>query len=114
MPLATQPAWLVNQPNVRTAQFRESGVNTMQAFGRAQGQADATVDAVSVEGELDTGRYGDMLQARSLVGLRGAGYQHDGLWYVKEVKHELKPGAYKQGFTLKREGLGSTTPVVMT
>ena len=112
-PLATQPAWLVNQPNVRSTQFRESGLNTMQAFGRAQGQTDAASDAVSVEGELDTGRYGDMLNARSLVGVRGAGYQHDGFWYVKEVKHELKPGSYKQGFTLTREGHGSTTPVVV-
>jgi hypothetical protein len=111
-PLATQPAMLVNQPNVRQAQFRESGPNAIGAFARAQGQTEKTSDAVSVEGELDTGTYGDMLQARALVGVRGAGYQHDGLWYVKEVKHDLKPGSYKQGFTLTREGHGSTTPVV--
>jgi hypothetical protein len=112
-PLVSQPSWLVNQPNVRSAQFRETGLSTMQAYGRAQGQTDETSDSVSVEGELDTGAYGDMLQARSIVGLRGAGYQHDGLWYVKEVKHELKPGSYKQGFTLTREGHGSVTPVVI-
>lgn len=114
VPLATQPAWLVNQPNVRQTQLRESGLNVMQSFGRAQGQTDAASDsAVQVEGQLDTGRYGDMLQPRALVGVRGAGYQHDGFWYVKEVKHELKPGSYKQGFTLTREGHGSTTPVVV-
>lgn len=112
-PLATMPAWLVNQPNVRETQMRESGLNTIQAFGRAQGRTDAASDAVTVEGELDTGRYGDMLNPRALVGVRGAGYQHDGFWYVKEVKHQLKPGAYKQGFTLTREGHGSTTPVVV-
>lgn len=112
-PLSLEPAALVNQPNVRTAQFRESGLDTMQAFGRAQGQTDAAGDSVSVEGELDTGAYGDMLQARSLVGLRGAGFQHDGFWYVKEVKHDLKPGSYKQAFTLTRDGHGSTTPVVI-
>jgi hypothetical protein len=111
-PLATQPALLGNQPNVRETQFPASGTSAIQAFGRAQGQTEASSDAVSVEGELDTGVYGDMLQARALVGVRGAGYQHDGFWYVKEVKHDLKPGSYKQGFTLTREGHGSTTPVV--
>ena len=68
---------------------------------------------MTVDGELDVGRYGDVLSARALVGVRGAGYQHDGFWYVKRVSHEIKPGAYKQSFTLAREGHGSTTPVVL-
>jgi hypothetical protein len=111
-PLATQPAWLVNQPNVRTSQFRDSGLNVAQAYARAQGTVEAASDAVTVDGELDVGRYGDVLTARSLVGVRGAGYQHDGFWYVKQVSHEITPGAYKQSFSLTREGHGSTTPVV--
>jgi hypothetical protein len=112
-PLATQPAWLVNQPNVRTTQLRDSGLNTAQAYARAQGTVEEASDAVTVDGELDVGRYGDVLTARSLIGVRGAGYQHDGFWYVKRVTHEIKPGAYKQSFSLGREGLGSTTPVVI-
>jgi hypothetical protein len=113
-PLATQPAWLVNQPNVRSTEFRESGLSAIQAYARAQGTTEAAADAVTVDGELDAGRYGDILQARSLVGVRGAGYQHDGFWYVKRVSHEIKPGSYKQSFSLSREGHGSTTPVVRT
>lgn len=112
-PLAAMPAILVNQPNVRTSRFNSAGLNTMQAFARAQGQTDASTDeVVTVTGELDAPRYGDLLQARGIVGLRGAGYSYDGWYYVKSVTHSLKPGEYKQRFTITREGLGSTTPVV--
>lgn len=113
VPLSTQPAWLVNQPNVRTTQFRASGLNAMQAMGRAQGRTDASSDALTADGDLDALRYGDLLQARGLVGLRGAGYNHDGLFYVKRVSHSLSPGQYRQRFTLTRDGLGSTVPVVV-
>jgi hypothetical protein len=112
-PLAALPAWLTSLPNTRTRQFRESGVNVAQAFGRAQGTTDEAGDAVTVDGELDAARYGDMLQARALVGVRGAGWQHDGFWYVKKVGHEIRLGSYKQSFSLAREGVGSTTPVVV-
>jgi hypothetical protein len=112
-PLAAMPAILVNQPNVRTTRFDGSGLNTMQAFARAQGMTDASTDHVlTVTGELDAVRYGDTLKARGLVGLRGAGYSHDGLYYVKNVTHVLQRGDYKQRFTLTREGFGSTTPIV--
>ncbi|HEX9990092.1 MAG TPA: hypothetical protein VGE45_16665 [Chloroflexia bacterium] len=112
-PLAAFPAWLVNQANARRVQFRESGVNTAQAFGRAQGITDASIDAVVAEGDLDATRYGNLLQPRGLVGVRGAGYLHDGFWYVKSVTHTIRKGQYKQHFTLSREGLGSTVPMVI-
>lgn len=111
-PLASQPAWLVNQPNVRTKQFRNSGLNVLQAYGKAQAETDKSMDVLTVTGELDSLRYGDILQARKLVGLRGAGYSHDGLYYVKSVTHKIKHRDYKQSFTLTREGLGSLTPTV--
>jgi hypothetical protein len=47
-----------------------------------------------------------------LVALRGAGYGHDGLYYVGSVVHQLSRESYRQQFTLTREGLGSTLPVV--
>jgi hypothetical protein len=47
-----------------------------------------------------------------VVGLRGAGSQHDGLYYVKRVTHTIQRGEYTQAFTLTREGLGATTAVV--
>lgn len=111
-PLASQPAWLVHQPNVRRRRFRGAGLNAIQALGRAQGRTDASIDGVTADGEVDTLRYGSVLQARALVGLRGAGYSYDGFWYVKRVTHTIRRGAYAQRFSLAREGTGSTTPVV--
>ena len=69
-------------------------------------------DAVTATGSLDVLRYGQVLNARSLVGLRGAGTAFDGLWYVTSVTHELKRGEYKEQFTLSRNGLVSTLPSV--
>ncbi|HVB97246.1 MAG TPA: hypothetical protein VNG11_05905 [Chloroflexota bacterium] len=112
-PLAAFPAWLVNQPNVRRTQFREGGLNVMEAYARAQGQTDSSIDAVVAEGNLDADRYGSLLQPRALVGVRGAGYSYDGFWYVKQVTHSIRVGSYQQRFTLTREGVGSTTPVVV-
>jgi hypothetical protein len=112
-PLSVQPAWFVNQPNVRRTQFRASGLNAMQALARAQGATDASIDAVSADGDLDTGRYGDLLQARGVVGLRGAGISYDGLYYVKRVTHTLARGSWRQRFSLTREGVGTTTPGVL-
>ncbi len=57
-------------------------------------------------------RYGNLLSARGLVGVRGAGMAFDGLYYVSSVTHQLKRGEYKQSFTLSRNGLVSTVPEV--
>jgi hypothetical protein len=59
-------------------------------------------------------RYGGILQARQLVGVRGAGLAFDGLYYVESTKHQLKLGEYKQSFTLKRNALVSNVPAVPT
>ena len=113
IPLSSQPAALT-QSDVRTRQFRQTGLNTVQAFARAQGETDASVDQVlTATGELDTGAYEAILKPRGLVGLRGAGYSHDGMYYVKRVTHRLRKGEYKQSFTLTRDGLGAITPVVV-
>jgi hypothetical protein len=111
-PLAAMPDWLVNLPNVRTTLFRDSGVSAMEAFARAQGRAEASSDSLTATGTLDAVRYGDLLTARGLVGLRGAGWQHDGLYYVQRVTHTITRGEYTQSFTLTRDGVGATTPVV--
>ena len=81
-------------------------------MAQAQGAMEATTDAVKLEGELDAGSYGGVLQARGLVGVRGAGFSYDGLYYVRRVTHKIALGRYTQRFELAREGLGSTTPVV--
>src|SRR5215471_538939 len=70
--------------------------------------APQNAEAVSCEGSLDVTRYRGVLKARQLVGVRGAGPAFDGLYYVKSVTHTIKRGAYKQNFTLSRNGLIST------
>jgi hypothetical protein len=65
-------------------------------------------EAVSGDGSLDVTRYGNVLKARQLVGVRGAGVAFDGLYYVKSVTHKIKRGEYKQSFKLTRNGLVST------
>ncbi|WP_232077163.1 hypothetical protein [Variovorax sp. PBL-E5] len=71
-------------------------------------------DSVFGHGRLDVAKYGRLLRSRRLVGVRGAGLPFDGLYYVKSVTHEIERGAYKQGFTLARNGLVSTFPTVPT
>ena len=112
-PLAAMPTWLVHMPNVRKRQFRASGVSATQAMARAQGETEASMDSSTLDGELDADRYGGALQARALVGVRGAGYSADGFYYVKRVTHQISPGAYSQRFQLTRDGVGSTTPMVI-
>ena len=69
-------------------------------------------EVVTCEGSLDVTRYGGILKARQLVGVRGVGPAFDGLYYVKSVTHKIKRGEYKQNFTLTRNGLVSTVQTV--
>jgi len=115
-PLALLPALPFDFPNVRDSELKDiEGLNYAQAFARAQAETNKSMDNVlTVTGELDVARYGDILDARALVGLRGAGFMHDGMYYVKKVTHTISSaGEYKQNFTLTREGRGSITPVVI-
>ena len=75
-------------------------------------KAAKSADGVSGSGTLDVLRYGRVLKARKLVGVRGAGPAFDGLYYVKSVTHSIKRGEYKQNFTLGRNGLLSTVSTV--
>jgi hypothetical protein len=104
--LSGKPA-LLSQSSVRIKQFRASGLNILQAYIKAQAETDKSTDVLTATGEIDVLRYGDILRARKLVGLRGSGEAHDGLYYVKNVTHRIKVGEYRQSFTLAREGFGS-------
>jgi hypothetical protein len=81
---------------------------------RGLARATETGDVVTGTGSLDVLRYGRILNARRLVGVRGAGAGFDGLHYVQSTTHQLKRGEYKQSFTLKRNGIISTLPMVPT
>jgi hypothetical protein len=90
-----------------------AGKNPFQAASAAMAESMNAPDSVTATGELDTVLYGNVLRARRLVGVRGAGRSFDGFYKVRSVKHLIDPGAsYKQQFELGREGMGALLPVV--
>ena len=107
------PLGLLNPPPSNTMPLKETAKYTpAQAIMVGIAAAANTADTVEGEGSLDVLRYGRILTPRSLVGVRGAGLAFDGLYYVSEVKHSIKRGAFAQKFKLSRNGLISTVPVV--
>jgi hypothetical protein len=97
----------VDPPIEGTAKY-----SPVQAMAIGLAKAAQAAEAVSGEGSLDVLRYGRLLKARGLVGVRGAGMAFDGLYYVNSVTHQIKRGEYKQSFKLSRNGLISTFPRV--
>lgn len=71
-----------------------------------------SADAITASGQLDVVRYGHVLKARQKVSVRGGGPYYDGLYNVKSVTHNIKRGEYKQSFSLKRGGVGSSVDTV--
>lgn len=93
----------------RDKMFHEIKHTFASARALAQAMTNQSVEnVITASGEVDTLRYGALLKVRKLVGLRGVGYGYDGLYYVKQVTHNLRKGEYKQSFTMTREGTGST------
>jgi len=69
-------------------------------------------DPVQGSGQVDSVRYGAVLRARKLVGVRGVGARYDGLYYVQRVTHAITRDSYTQQFSVSREGTGGLAPVV--
>jgi hypothetical protein len=90
----------------------------VQAAINALATVTGAPEAVKGEGELETVRYGYVLRARKLVGVRGVGTTYGGNYYVSSVKHIIEIGypqenaAYKQEFKICKEGTGALLPVV--
>jgi hypothetical protein len=87
-------------------------MSPLEAAAIGLAKASQSSDVISGSGSLDVLRYGRILKARQLVGVRGAGITYDGLYYVSSVTHDIKPGEYKQNFNLSRNGLISSTSSV--
>ena len=113
-PLGAIPPFPTNLIPPDLKPFREdiAKLPVPQAIMQGLAKAADNAEAVSCEGSLDVTRYGGVLSARQLVGVRGAGPVFDGLYYVKSVTHKIKRGQYKQNFTLTRNGLVSTVSTV--
>ncbi len=65
---------------------------------------------IEAKGELESVAYGTVLQARSLVPIKGVGEIFSGLYYVTKVKHLFKVDRYTQQFMARRNALAPTGP----
>jgi hypothetical protein len=107
------PLGVLSTPLANISVLKDTAkLNPMQAISRGLAEAKKSQDSVTASGELNVLRYGRMLKARGLVGMRGAGIAYDGLYFVESVTSTLSRGAFKQQFRLTRNGLISITPKV--
>jgi len=107
------PLGIIPAPITNVTVLRDTAkLSPMQAISRGLAAASRSADAVEGHGTLNVIRYGRILKARQLVGVRGVGMAYDGLYFVKTVTSTLKQGEFKQSFTLTRNGLVSITPRV--
>ena len=107
-PLGALPTQIANLKVLKDT----AKMSPMRAISAGLAEAAKSQDAVSGSGSLNVLRYGRVLKARGLVGVRGAGVAYDGLYYVSSVTSRLKRGEFKQSFELTRNGLVSITPNV--
>jgi hypothetical protein len=107
-PLGVFPAPITNFVMMKET----AKLSPMAAISRGLALASQSADAVSADGSLNVVRYGRVLKARQLVGVRGAGLAFDGLYFVNRVTSSIKRGEFKQSFSLTRNGLVSITPTV--
>lgn len=82
-----------------------SGYNPIQAAAIALAKTADSANVVTGQGTLDVLRYGSILPARTVVQVQGAGITFDGEYFVSTVTHTIKPGSYKQNFTMQRNRL---------
>lgn len=103
------PATIANLPLVGVQRMAtDVGGSVVKAYARATAQHWQSLQgAATASGELDTIRYGRVLKAQQLVEVRGVGWAHDGIWYVKSVTHTLGRGTWTQSFNLERSGTGA-------
>lgn len=107
------PLGLVGPPVTKLSMLKATGkLSAPQALNEGLNAASESMEAVTGSGSLDVARYGRLLRARGLVGVRGAGLAFDGLYYVESVTTTIKRGSCKQSFRLTRNGLVSLTPMV--
>jgi hypothetical protein len=107
-PLAAVPAITMKREVLKDTAKKSTVEALLQGLSKeAEGS-----DAITGSGSLDVLRYGRLLSARGLVGVRGAGLTYDGLYFVASVTHTIKRGEYKQSFTLSRDGTMPLAPAV--
>ena len=124
-PLALRPALTPQAVGLLEARLRlwpgcpqDAGLDPVTANVQAQAQTNLSTDAVvSVRCDVSPLEVGRVLQAPDIVGLRGAGGDYDGLYYLKSASHQISLYSeaqwdYTQSLVLTREGVGTTTQLL--
>ena len=96
----------------KTLARRSLGDSIIDVLDSGNAAAERSNAPLTASAEVDVGAYGHVLKPRRLVGVRGAGRQLDGIYYVKRVTHAIRRGSYQQRCTLQREGIGRTVEVL--
>lgn len=110
--LRIPPLSMVARSARRTERLRcTANRNPARAAAAAQAAVAAASEPVTAEGELESVRYGGVLRAHRLVGVRGVGRSYNGRYFVRRVTHRIQRGVYTQTFKLSREGTGALSPV---
>lgn len=108
-PLASRPSLTANPLFAQRQLFSDPRPVSIRGLDAAQSVTDCSTDSVvTASGAVDTLRYGALLSSPGIVGVRGAGANYDGNYFVGSVTHKISPGGYRQEFTISREGTGST------
>jgi hypothetical protein len=100
-PLGTKIPFPLNWQQVELSPY-----NPIQAAAVALARAADASYGISGSGTLDVLRYGEILNPRTVVQVQGAGQTFDGDYFVNSVTHTIRPGSYKQNFSLIRNALG--------
>jgi hypothetical protein len=115
--LRLPPLVLTTTPARRLVKLHDTAKELPTRAGASAAAAVSNApEAVTGTGEVDTTRYGSILRARRMVGVRGVGISYDGFYYLRRVTHKVELGdenTYTQSFTMTREGTNSLFPVVL-
>jgi hypothetical protein len=98
----TPPGGATSKMMVRHA--ISTGQQEMEAL--CQAISDDAEWFVEANGELDTVVYGNILQTRKLVPIKGVGEMFSGMYYVTNVKHSFNLEHYVQRFKARRNATG--------
>lgn len=102
----------LNQAQAPKKDDATSKRSPIEAAAKALARAAQGSNVVTASGTLDVTRYGQLLRARRLVAVRGAGHTYDGHWFVRSVTTSLKRGSLTQSFSLDRNALEPWTDTV--
>ena len=113
--LGLEPALDFQRGIVRKTMARyDLGGDFLDAVDAGKAAVKRSRNAATATAEIDVAEYGRALRPRRLVGVRGAGRQLDGVYYVQRVTHAIRRGSYTQRCTLTRDSVNAIQQALPT